>query len=379
MADNRSILEDQDAVENLKGSGVGRTASRKSINVLEFIKGVSEFDRDMAETMELEFRNAIGSMDVLQHRLVSLAPGQALLRNEETAFSNIIKRNGIVQATDLTLRIRERRVGAGDAEFFSMTSLPGGRNSSRPFRTAQLGFCGNMIDVGYLPQELASQSPVEGVDVVQEEIADEIVVLDRFINKKALSNTEVTAEMAPTGTQPGGFINRSILYNTTTTGDLTGPLIQGKIDQLANNGSNEGLGYGRPIVALCREGQIGKVRDLMIARFPGETSTSYAQSMQGYMAQLEAAGVPRDAMAIYKPDPGRPVVFILESQLPSGHCLFFDPKNVRFAKMKMFGQYGYWVLQRPTSALTDLMLVFDCFGVSDPLVESRAVIKGLND
>lgn len=378
------VLTSGDLITQTKGAtGAARQAEgRKSAGIPyeEFVKGIE--DPDLRAQFEIQSRKAIGSTDVNGYRLVSLVPNADVLRNEETVALNIAESNAPVVATDINLRIRERRVGAGTAEFFNPDgALPGGRQSFRPFRTQTIGFAGNLLDIKFLPQELTSQSPVESIDLVAQEIEDEVVVLRRFMNAKILSNTEVTSEMAPTGTQPGGFIDRSTA-NALVVGpgaDFTNPIIQGRVDAIANATSNEGLGYNLPLVCLVRAGQLAKVRDLMIARYPGENSDAHAKSIQAMMDRLAAVNVPVDASYVYKPTPGRPVLFLHEGQMPTGTALFFDPSRLQLARFRMFGQTGPWVLERPTSALTSLVLVWDAFAPVDRLIESRAKVTGLND
>lgn len=333
----------------------------------------------IADNFKAAAMKAIGSTDIAQLRLVSLAPQVGLLRNEETIFLNMVEANPQVRATDYQIRIRERKIGSDTVSFFNMDgALPGGAQSNRPMRYNTLGAAGNLLDIRFMPQELASQSPVDKTDIVAQEVEDEIVRIRRFMNEKLLKNTEQNNEASGNTPQPGGFIDRSILYNLATAGDLTNPLIQGRVDAIANYADPQGLGYRVPLVALCKESQLPKVRDLMIARYPGESSASYMQTLQGLMQRLADVSIPMDQMAVYQPLPGRPILFIAEGQLPSGHCLFFDPRQPQLAKFEMFGQMGPWILERPTAALTTLLLVWDAFSLVDNLVETRALLTGLS-
>lgn len=349
----------------------------QSIPFVDFVKALPKNpigDNFMASAMK-----AIGSTDIAQLRLTSLAPQVGVLRNEETIFLNMLESNPTVRATDYQLKIRERRIGSDTVAWFNMDgSLPANAQSNRPFRYNTLGAAGNQLNISFMAQELGKQSPVDKTDIVAQEIEDEMVRIRRFMNEKLLKNTEVVFEGTSATPKPGGFIDRSELYNVVTSGDLTNPLIQGRVDAIANYGAAQGLGYGIPLVCLTTTTQIAKIRDLMIARYPGETSTAYLAHMQTLMSKLAAVNIPLDQMAIYKPDPGRPIVFIAEGQLPSGTALFFDPRQPQLAQFEMFGQVGPWVLERPTTALSSLLLVWTAFSLVDPLVETRAVITGLN-
>lgn len=369
------IIEASKALKGLSGNLVQPNYKRVSVGYHDFLAGID--DDDLRETTAINFAKAIGSTDVEGYRITSMVPATDVLRNDTTVFLNIAEMNTPFTATDIHFKFRERKVGTDKPVFFNIDgALPAGRQSNRTWRWNQIGFGGNLLDIKYSAQTLA-----QGADVVAEELADEYALLRRFISEKLLSNEGVTSELSPTGTEPEGFVDRSIL-NVSAIGpnaDLTNPIIQGRIDAIANATSNQGLSYKLPLVALCRAGQIAKIRDLMIARYPGETSQSYAATMAQLTSRLANVALPLDTMAIYKPDPGRPVIFINDEQLPSGTCIFFDPTRIKLAKFAMFGQTGPWTLERPTSALTTLTLVWDAFSLVDYLVESRAVITGLND
>jgi hypothetical protein len=336
------------------------------------------------KTAESNFKNmarkALGSTDVNQLRLVSMFPEMTTLRNEETVMLNIVEANPIFRATDLQVRINEKRIGTDTSEFFAMDGavLPGNAQSNRPMRYNSTGFFGESMTLSYLAQELASQSPLDPTDLYASEMTDHLVRLRQFLNRNILTGAEQSNEALPNITRPGGFIDRSVLYNFATAGDLTNPLIQGRVSAVANLASPEGLTFNVPLIALCQEGQISKVDDLMISRYPGETSAAHMGLVASLLARLESFGISPDMVSVYKPRPGRPVIFILEKDLPAGTCLFFDPRQPRLARLQIMGQFGPWVLQRPTTALVDFYLIWDGYSLVDPYVESRAILTGLN-
>ena len=194
-----------------------------------------------------------------------------------------------------------------------------------------------------------------------------------------LSNTEVKAENAANIPQWGGFITRSTSYNLATSGDLTNALIQGRVDAIANNADAQGLSYDVPIMALCHPGQLAKIEDLMIARYPGQHSIAQESLNAMLQAGLPNLNMAPNQMAVYKPRPGRPILFIGDSQLPSGYCVFFVPNLPKLGKFQMMGSFGPWVLERPTADLKRILYVFDAATLIDPLVPSRAVLSGLNN
>jgi len=365
----------------LQAKGLVRSAKKEKPKAIAFTDVLKNLPPGMVGE---QFRNlafkAIGSTDIGQLRLVSLAPQVGVLRNDETILLNILESRPTVRATDYQIRIRERKIGFDTVAFFNMDgSLPPGAQSDRPFRYNTLGAAGNLLDIRFMPQELSAQSPVDKTDLVAQEVEDEMVRIRRFMNSTLLSNVEQNNEAPMNIPQPGGVINRSVLYNVATSGNLTNPLIQGRVDAIANFQSAQGIGYKVPLVALCPYTQISAIRDLMIARWPGENSQMYYATQSMLMQRLASVNIPVDQMAVYKPDPGRPVIFIAEGQLPSGTCLFFDPAQLQLAQFEMFGQMGPWVLERPTAQLTTLLLVWNAWSLIDPLVESRAILTGLND
>lgn len=373
-----------DVLEIIKAKKAGQAFKSnpnlpKPANLKAAIHSIS--DVRARDLVEAQITKELQSPDIAQLRLVSIFDKMAELRNEQTVFLNILEGNPTYKTRDLQTRFRERRIGNDTASFFNPNgTFAGEAYSNRPMRDNTVGFLGNKVKVRFLASALAEQSPVEAVDLMQEEIEWEITRIRRKLNSALLANTEVKAENTPNIPQWGGFITRSALYNTALTpgSDLTNPVIQGRVSAIANLASTEGLGYV-PLIALCTEAQIAKVDDLMIARYPGENSASHLATVQMMMGRVQSLGIAPEQIVPYMPRPGRPILFIHEPMLPAGgYCLFFDPRQPQLGRFQMMGMPGPWAIERPTEDLTEIQYVFDSATLIDQLVESRAVVTGLN-
>jgi len=375
-------LNSADFINGVKAANgaAGQSAPNKAsgIPLEKAIKSLPYHMQDMAETM---FRKELRSPDLSSIRLISLEKQATELANKQTVFLNICESNGIERVTDFQHRFRERNIGSDAAEFFNPNGdFAAEAESNRPTRDNTLGFLGNQLNIRLIAEELASQSPIARTNLVQEEVEHELIRIRRKMNSALISNTEIKAENAANIPQWGGFITRSTLYNLATSGDLTNALIQGRVDAIANNADAQGLTYDAPIMALCHPGQLSKIEDLMIARYPNaQHSIAQEQLNAMLMAGLPNLGIAPQQMAVYKPRPGRPVLFIGESQLPSGYCVFFVPNLPKLGKFQMMGSFGPFVLERPTADLKRIIYCFDAATLVDPLVESRAVLSGLNN
>ena len=344
--------------------------------------GSDEGSQKLKEVVRMNIIKAVQSTDLAGIRIVSLYDQIGQLVNSMTVFRNICKKNGTVRSTDFQVKWNEEYAGAGNVGFFNLNANvnPSDDQMNRGVRTNTHGAYGWTLNLPFIVTELAGQSPVMPQDIKLREVRMGLARMERFANRAMLSNTEVTAELNATP-QWGGFINRSTAYNTTLPAgsDLTSPLIQNKVDAIANAPSNNGLGYQRPTIALTTSAQIAKIRDIMIARFGGENSQSYMATQ----ADLEAAGISGafvPALArVFQPDPGLPVIFVYESDLPTGgYCVFFDPTQVAISEFQMFGVPGPFVVERFTSTLNRLYVVFNMESLLDQLVPSRALYLGLN-
>jgi hypothetical protein len=296
----------------------------------------------------------------------------------------MLEANRVQRVTDFQVRIRERRIGQSTAQFFNMNfdAFAPEAQSWYPQRTNTTGFLGNQLNIRIIGEELATQSPVQPVDIIQQEIEFEMIRIRRAMEQYMLWNQEVTAEVAAVPPQWGGFINRSTVYNTAySASDFTNAIIQTQVNNIANITNPEGMGYVE-LVCLCPFAQLAKIRDLMISRYPGTQYDSYSteQSELGKRLSKEAGLYP-EAFKFYKPDPGTAILFIgspLLQAAAANTAIFFDPSQPQLGKMQLMGSYGPWVVERPTAALTTLLYVFDNATLIDNLRESRAVVTGIN-
>ncbi len=359
------------------------TSGKKRLGKLSEViaKGVPSH---MQAEWEAHFRMELKSPDLSSVRVVSLEDQFARLANEQTVFWDIATAGGVTRVRDLQHKFRERRIGSDTAAVFNPNGdFAAETESNRPTRDNTVGFVGSKQNIRYLAQELGEQSPVQSIDLMAEEVEDALLRIKRKMNAMALANTEVKAETVQAGSpQPGGFITRSSLYNLATSGDLTNALIQGRVNAIANAGSAEGLGFGVQLMALCHAGQLAKVQDLMIARYPGESSDASERLKASLLSGLPFQNLNPYAVEVYKPRPGRPILFVHEPQLPTGNCLFFTPQGKskpRVGKFQMFGSMGPWALERPEANLLHVVYVWDNFTIIDELVETRALLTGLND
>lgn len=370
-----------DSIEQFKAQNPTAGASEKKyvVNAEQALAGITD---PQAKAVATEFIvKAVQSTDLQGIRLVSLYDTVAMLDNQQTVFRSIVEKNGVYRSTDYQIRWPEEYAGAGAVGFFNLNNNtnPAEDQMNRGVRTNTMGAYGWTLNLPFIVTELAGQSPVAPQDVKMREVRMGIDRMRRFSNSNLLSGAEVTSEIVGNA-RWGGFIDRSTSYNVALApgSDLTDSIIQGRVDAIANAASNNGLGYQRPLIALTSSAQIAKIRALMIARFPGENSQAF-YATQDMLEALGLKGLVLPAQTrVYQPDPGLPVIFIHEPQLPAGTTIFFDPTQLQIAKFMMNGTLGPWVVERYTSTLNRLYIVFDFESLVDPLVPSRAVVTGLN-
>ena len=381
-----------DILEQLAAKKAGRapTSSRgfKRINLEEAIwKDVPDKDGNVnsleaKQALYNRITKDLKSPDISSLRLVSLADKIGELRNGQTVFLNILEANPVQRVTDMQVRLRERRLGQQVAQFIQLNqdAFAAEAQSNYPQRTNTVGFQGNQLNIRLIGQELAAQSPVQPVDIVQAEIEFEVTRIRRAQNQYMLANQEVSAEVSSTPMQYGGFITRSTLYvnNLSSASDLTNALVQSAVDGIANPTSPEGLSYNIPLVCLCTSTQISRVRDLMISRYPGTQATTFLNEQSLLRQRFAQVGIAPNQMISYQPNPGMPVLFIFDPQLPANTVIFFDPMQPQLGKFQVNGQYGPWAIERPTAALTTLLYCFDGATLLDNLIESRYVLTNIN-
>lgn len=375
------MLSSMDIIDRIRNKNSGNSPTGKKVfPKYPLMKVIDSIDNPQTKAAMLDFfTKELKSPDLFDVRITSMDPRARVLRNEATVFSNILELNPVFRTRDLQIQFRERRIGSDVAQMFNPNdALPGEAQSDRALRTNTLGFLGNVLKVRWLAQELGEQSEISAEDPRALEVDDELVRIRRTRNSKLLSNTEVTAETAGFVPQPGGFLTRSTLYNVAAAGDLTNALIQGRVNAIANRTSPEAYG-DVPLIALSGSAsQLGVVEDLMVARYPGESSVDWGQTTAALRRRVASVNVPEEMTAVYRPRPGMPVLFVHEPQLASDTVLFFDPAQPQLARFQMMGQFGPWVVERPTENILYMLLAFDAFSLLDHIIESRAVITGLN-
>jgi hypothetical protein len=369
--------------KELKAKGEFSAPEIKSLPVMEAIRSIP--DASMREMVEQTVSKAVESYDLTGIRFVSYFDQVAELVNTQTIFTDIVEgMGGIARSTDFQIRWRELYANSGaTVEFFNLNNgLPSEAQMTRAVRGNTMGAYGNQLNIRYITEELAAQSPIAN-GFIKDERANQLRMqfarMKRFRNEKFLVNTEVKSEVVGDTPQWKGFYTDSTLNATATSGDLTAALIDTKVRAIANASSVEGLGYNVPLVALTTAAQIAKVRDVMIARFTNaESSDSYLANQERLKRMLPGVNLNPDMCVFYKTDPGTIVAFVHEPQLTSGVTLFFDPRQPVICKFQMMGQFGPWTLVRPTPELTTLLVAFDFESIAAPLKVSRASYSGLN-
>lgn len=383
MEDLKGIEDIMEALAKSKSSGPAKKSAKvfKSQNLTDCLYGGKAFvDNKARDQVRNIIEKDLKSPDINVLRINSTADRIPELANDETIFTNIAEMNGVVPCTDLHVSFREKRIGSDAANWINMNvgTISDEAYLNRPSRKNTIGFAGNKIDIKLITSELGKQSPVDPTDLMMEEVDFELIRIRRFFEQQLLSNTEVNTESTVAPTEPGGFITRSTLYNVSTSGDLTNALIQARVDAIANPTSTEALGYNVPLVAFCPAVQLAKIRDLMASRYSAETNVTALGYQQKLMNMFAEKDMHPNAVQGYQPLPGHPILFLYNSLMPSGNVLFFDPRYPQLGKFSINGQYGPWVLERPTEAMTQLMYVFDGMTLVDHLVESRALLTGIS-
>jgi len=373
FGDNR-----QDAIKAYLEDSV----SAPEIKKLPAYKAIASIaDSKMRTLVEDATVKAVESYDLNGVRFVSYWDQISTLANRQTVFTDIIQANGIVRSTDFQIRWRENYANANAlVQFFNLNAgLPSEAELLRAIRGNTMGAFGNLLNIRFITDELASQSTIMPTNERALQLQMQMVRMLRFMNQKLLANTELTSEIIGDTPQWGGFVTRSELNNTIlgAGSDLTDALINSQVQAIANASSVEGLGYV-PLVCLTTASQITKIRSLIISRFPGEKSNSYLDYQALLQDMLPGVPLPAYMYKMYQTDPGTPIAFIQEPQLAAGTAVFFDPRQPRMAKFQMMGQYGPWIIERPTPELTTLLVAFDFLSLIDPLRESRAVYLNLN-
>lgn len=333
----------------------------------------------VAEVLEPIFTKIVKTPDIGTLRMASISDRMAMKRNEETPFLNFLESQdgGTAIARDYQYQFDEWNLGFDAAAIWDVQGdLPAEARSVRPRRSNTITAVGNTMLFSELVLDMVAQQA--NIDLLAREIDNEVVRIRRKMNSLLLSNTEVKLEAAPAPNFPqlGGFITRSTDYGVDLGGgDFTRTVLQGRVDAIANYGSPEGLGYGRPLICFCDANQLQVVRDIIISEYNGIYPTDRMAFENSLRARLRDYKVP--VQVVFESLPGPVIPFVLDPMLPSGTSILFVADLPRLVKMYLGGVSGPYVLTRPTTNLTRLDVAFDLFSLEDPLVSSRSVMTNV--
>lgn len=316
---------------------------------------------------------SIGTVDIAALRVVSLSERIPVIRNDDTQFLNWLESVGNMPSiTDYQYRIMERDSGNRTSVPFNVdAALPANVQSTYGQRYNTTTAFGDCIQGSFMMSSIAMQQ--RDVDVMQDNIDDELMSIRRGMNAVLLSNTEVVSETTGQVPQLGGFITRSTSNAIAAGGsNLTNTIIQTAVNSIRTSlGTNK-----HQFLLFCGSGQLAVVRDLMINRFPGETSATWKDSLgQRLGDQLKNYGL--STQVAYVAYPGGTIPILFEDQLPSGNAILFAAEYPRLAKFRLNGQTGPYIMARPEATLYDKIIVFDMVTLDDPIVKSRVSVTGL--
>lgn len=358
------------------------------IKHLQTLAAINSIQNVELQSMAMDaVTKAVESYDITGSRFVSYFDQVQELATDEFIFSNIAEANGIARSTDFQIRWREIYANeAAVCEFFNLNAgLPNEAEMTRAVFGNTMGAYGNLLNIRWIAQELAAQSPIADGPLGNEketQLRMQLIRMKHFRNEKFMVNNEVKSEIVGDTPQWRGFYTDSTLNRTVLAGgaqDLTEALIDSAIASIVNYGSVESLG-SKALVALTTRAQIGVIKDLMIARYTNaESSQGYLANQERLKRMLPNVNIDPDRVAFYEPrTTGKPVMFIYEPQFSDGVTLMFDPTQPRICKFQMMNQFGPWVLSRVTPEFTDLLAVIDFESIATFLRSRRASFSNCN-
>lgn len=316
------------------------------------------------------------SVDIGNWRFQTLFGRWEELRNRETPWLNFLESRGIVPMMDYQIEFREWNQGDDEAGFINVegTDLGTEYQSIRTKRSNTMGCVAMQVNVGMLTAEMFRQQI--GTDFVREEIDGALLAIRRFENSSLHANDEVIFEDLGFVPQYGGFITRSDLNALDLGGasDLTRDVLQGRVDAVANNADPQGVTYATQLVAFTNARQLQVLRDIIISEYNGINPQSRMEYEDELITQARAFGV--NFMMAMEFIPGMTIGFALDSQLPSGTTILFDPTKPRLAKFRMGGAFGPFVVRIPNTVLRTQDVAFDLLSLVDPQRQSRSKITG---
>lgn len=305
-------------------------------------------------------------------RIPSLYPVIHQIQNTETKFLNILNQKPVYKMTDTTVKIVEENIGTDSLAPFNVEGdLPAVKQSNLTERTNTLTCLGQKLQLSWLAEEIAAQSPYKRQEY-QIQLQKALLRIFRSKNALLLNSVEQTSEILPMVPQLGGFCNRSTNAPQAITGNLTDVYLANAVNNIAAY-----FGYDlTDLVILTNSTQIAVIRNLMINRYPGTDPVTYAQKNAEVLAKAKSVGVP--FQMVYEDNNVIQVGVIREMQLPAGTTLIYRADYPQLAGFQFDGQFGPFMAERPITNLYRLEVVFDLFSLVDPLVVTRQLITGHN-
>lgn len=329
----------------------------------------------MEQVITPEIFKLVRTPDIQNLRIATVADRMAELRNPNTPFLNFLESKGAPErALDYQYKINNWDIGTTAAEAFPIEDdLPSESKTSILSSTNTVTAVGTVIKNGLLTLNMANQQ--SGIDYLAKVVNDAVLRVRRQMNSMLLNNTEVKGEAVGQIPQLGGFVTRSTSYNVSTGGaDLSRPVLQGRVGAIANDTANNGLGFNIQLMAITGQNQLQVIRDIILSEYSGITPESRMMFEDTLKRQLVDYKV--NVQTVFESLPGPVIPFVLDSDMPSGTTIIFDPTYPRLVKMFLGNMEGPYVMARPTEKLQRLDVVFDLFTLEDPLVASRAVVTG---
>ena len=365
-----------DRLANAAGAPAGKGALKSEPLMGTLVKqfgGVAKATEVLKQTILPAFAKSVGTTDIAALRLVSMSDRVAVRRNEETKWLNFLESKDSQPAiTDYQYRIKERDIVTDVAP---VVNVDGG---AFPFiqsvynqRYNTLTAVGNYLKVSFMASSIAEQQA--DVNVLEEQIDDEIVRIRRTFSTLLMSSTETVSEVSTQTPQMGGFLTRSTMNPLNAGGsNLSNTLLQTAVNTIGTQ-----LGFtGHQYMLWCTPGQLPIVRDLMINRFPGQTSTAfYDQLSMGLRNMIKSYNVP--VQVVWEAYPGGFIPIVFDQQMAANTALLFATEYPRVARFKLDGQVGPYVLARPEQTLYEVVACFDIKTLDDPMQISRVKITNL--
>lgn len=363
----------EDALLDKGGSASGdkpMVAKTLRESLVDQVGSFSKAQEIIKERIVPRFAKDLGAVDFGALRMVSVSERVSVVKNSTTKFLNYLETKTQPTIEDYQYKIIERNVNRSGSQVWNIEgTLPNVVQSKYTTRYNTLTCIGDRLKQSLFSQSMLRQQT--GINEFERQVEDEINEMRRQMSSMLLSNEEQILEAVPNVPQLGGFLNRSDV-NTVNLGgaNFTNTTIQNAVNTIATTlGDNI---EGR-LVVWCNPSQIPVIRDLMINRFPGQSSTDMRGLMDDLRAQtLAAAGIP--TQVVYEAYPGGAIPFIFDRQMPANTAIMFldDAQDgPRMARFKFDGGVGPYILARPEVTLFEVVVVFDLFTLDDPLKVGR--------